>query len=144
MGMALLLQRLPVRREASRLMIGPAECVLAEGCALCCSGGVRTGGGLCSVLFTLKPLRRVQVTITLRVRQRASCVSSCLHVLLSCLHVAVPQASTWHSLVPPRVTLSCLHVSRSRASTCHDLVPPRDTLSCLHCVTLSCPLHVAL
>ena len=45
-------------------------------------------------------------------------------------------------LVPPRITLSCLHMSLSRASTYHSLVPPRVTLSCLH-VSLSC-LHVSL
>ena len=46
---------------------------------------------------------------------------------LSCLHVALSPASTWHSLLPPLGTASCLYVALSPASAWHSPKPPRRT-----------------
>ena len=47
--------------------------------------------------------------VSLRNRALASPRGILSKCTLSCLRVAPSRASTWHPLVPPRVTLSCLH-----------------------------------
>ena len=47
---------------------------------------------------------------------------------LTCLHVALSLASTWHSHVPPRGTFACLHVALSRTSAWHSHMPPRGII----------------
>ena len=66
--------------------------------------------------------------------------------LLSCLHVALSRASTWHSLVPPRGTLLCLHVHTHHSThqwvgTCQY---PMHCIAVLHCARPSNCLAPAL